>query len=69
MSDAMRVSAAKGVELAVDIRGAGPPLMLIHGITDDRTLWKPVADLLSMVSRHLLPPVRWLKWPAISSPS
>src|SRR5207249_8332068 len=29
-----------GVELAVDMRGAGPPLLFVHGFPFDHTMWK-----------------------------
>jgi pimeloyl-ACP methyl ester carboxylesterase len=35
------------VELATTVEGAGPPLVLLHGITEDRTFWAPVVPLLT----------------------
>ena len=35
-----------GVRIAYDDIGTGPPLLLVHGITDDRTLWAPIIDRL-----------------------
>lgn len=37
--DTMRV-AVGGVELAVEVRGQGPPLVLLHGFPFDRTMWR-----------------------------
>jgi pimeloyl-ACP methyl ester carboxylesterase len=35
-----------GVEIAYDVAGSGPPLVLVHGITECRRAWDPlVADL------------------------
>lgn len=36
-----------GVEIAYDVEGSGPPLLLVHGITEDRLLWRPVVDRLA----------------------
>ena len=36
-----------GVDIAYDTRGRGPAIVLVHGITDKRTLWNPVADRLA----------------------
>ena len=37
-----------GVELAYDVRGAGPTVVLVHGITQCRQLWDPlIGDLAS----------------------
>ena len=35
-----------GVGIAFDVVGDGPDVVLVHGITDDRATWGPVADLL-----------------------
>jgi pimeloyl-ACP methyl ester carboxylesterase len=37
---------ADGVEIAYEVTGSGPPLVLVHGITQCRQMWDPlVADL------------------------
>ncbi|SCX37709.1 Pimeloyl-ACP methyl ester carboxylesterase [Klenkia marina] len=35
------------VELATAVQGSGPRLVLLHGITEDRTFWAPVVPLLT----------------------
>jgi len=35
-----------GVRIAFDDVGSGPPLVLVHGITDNRSLWGPIVDRL-----------------------
>lgn len=35
-----------GVDIAFEVEGSGPPVVLIHGLGDDRTRWSPVVDLL-----------------------
>lgn len=41
-----RVRAADGTGIAYETAGSGPPLVLLHGITEDRRLWEPVVDRL-----------------------
>ncbi len=36
-----------GVEIAYEVRGTGPDVVLVHGITDDRATWGPVTELLA----------------------
>ncbi len=47
MAETMWVPVGEGVELAVEEQGSGPPLLLVHGITEDRTVWAPVASALA----------------------
>ncbi|SDN48781.1 Pimeloyl-ACP methyl ester carboxylesterase [Klenkia soli] len=35
------------VELATAVEGSGPPLVLLHGITEDSSFWAPVVPLLT----------------------
>ncbi len=35
------------VELATTTEGSGPPLVLLHGITEDASFWAPVVPLLT----------------------
>src|SRR5262249_56038001 len=41
---------ARGMTLASDVWGAGPPLVLLHGFTGSIDTWEPVRTLLG--SRH-----------------
>ena len=47
MPELKRVATGDGVELAVEVQGDGRPLVLVHGITEDRTVWAPVAEALA----------------------
>jgi pimeloyl-ACP methyl ester carboxylesterase len=38
------VADASGVRIAYELRGAGPPLLLVHGLGYARWGWEPVAD-------------------------
>jgi pimeloyl-ACP methyl ester carboxylesterase len=40
-----------GVELAYEDRGAGPAVLLVHGMADDRRGWDPVANALAPRAR------------------
>jgi pimeloyl-ACP methyl ester carboxylesterase len=40
-----------GGDLAFESRGAGPAVVLLHGLTFDRSMWRPVLDRVSRVSR------------------
>lgn len=37
---------SSGVEIAFDDQGSGPPLVLVHGITENRHTWDPLTDAL-----------------------
>jgi pimeloyl-ACP methyl ester carboxylesterase len=39
--------AADSAQLDYDCRGAGSPLLFIHGLTFDRTTWEPIVELLA----------------------
>jgi 3-oxoadipate enol-lactonase len=47
-----------GVDLHVEERGAGVPLLLAHGFPHDGTLWRPQLDGLAGVARVLAPDLR-----------
>lgn len=37
----------RGIALAVDVQGDGPPILFIHGFPLDRTVWRPVMNKLT----------------------
>ena len=39
--------AADSAQLEYDCRGAGSPLLFLHGLTFDRSTWEPIADQLA----------------------
>jgi pimeloyl-ACP methyl ester carboxylesterase len=41
------VTAPDGVAIAIFVRGAGPPLILVHGATADHTTWRTSGPLLA----------------------
>lgn len=47
MSEIVRVSATDGIELVVEVEGQGSPLVLLHGITENRSAWDPFVEDLS----------------------
>ena len=40
-----------GVELAYELRGAGAPLVMIHGAQGDQTMFSGLADAFAPTSR------------------
>lgn len=47
MSIASRVRSGGNVEIAYDITGGGPTILLLHGIAEDRTAWDSIGRLLT----------------------
>jgi pimeloyl-ACP methyl ester carboxylesterase len=43
----MTASAGRVNGLAYELRGAGPPVLLLHGLTMSRGIFVPLVDLLS----------------------
>jgi pimeloyl-ACP methyl ester carboxylesterase len=41
------MSAARTVPLATDVEGHGPPLVLVHGLAEDRSFWDPLVPSLA----------------------
>jgi len=46
-----RIFATRAGELAVIVRGRGPDVVLIHGITDNADTWRAVHDRLALTAR------------------
>ncbi len=46
------ITSSGGVELAYEVHGSGPPLVLVHGITENRRTWDPL--LASLAAGHLV---------------
>jgi pimeloyl-ACP methyl ester carboxylesterase len=44
-------TAADGATIAYEMRGAGPPLVLVHGITESHHAWDPLIDELALDAR------------------
>ncbi len=42
-----RARTSDGVEIAFDREGSGPSLLLVHGLGDDRELWRPIRQRLN----------------------
>jgi pimeloyl-ACP methyl ester carboxylesterase len=47
-----------GVSISWEAQGEGPPLVLLHGVTEDSLLWKSIADELSERFRVILVDLR-----------
>lgn len=43
-----------GVSISWEAQGDGPPVVLLHGVTEDRLLWKPISDALCERFRVIL---------------
>ncbi len=52
------MTALEPVELFVRDRGSGPPILLLHGLGADHTLWNEVVPLLEGDFRALVPDLR-----------
>lgn len=46
MTNAKTVTTQDGVRIAYEVEGAGPPLVLIHGITENRRTWDDFVPML-----------------------
>ena len=46
------VSAPDGVRIVYDVQGAGPPIVLVHGITESRRAWDPIVH--GLAASHLV---------------
>ena len=52
------IARCDGAELHVDVRGAGVPLLLVHGFPHDHALWRPQLDALGDAARVIAPDLR-----------
>lgn len=53
-----RRAAVNGVEIAYEVGGDGPPLLLLHGFPQTRALWARVAPVLARDFRVICPDLR-----------
>jgi len=54
----MKTLRVNGIELATVDRGAGPPVVLLHGFPLDHTMWNAQVEALSKRHRVLAPDLR-----------
>jgi pimeloyl-ACP methyl ester carboxylesterase len=52
------IAPCDGAALHVAVRGAGVPLLLVHGFPHDHTLWRPQLDALGDAARVIAPDLR-----------
>lgn len=50
----METAAACGAVLAYEVHGAGKPVVFLHGLTFDRTLWRPIVERMDRNLRCIL---------------
>ncbi|HVF31500.1 MAG TPA: alpha/beta hydrolase [Acidimicrobiales bacterium] len=55
MGETVQVHSADGAHIGFERIGSGPPLLLVHGGTADRSRWKPVVPALSARFTLLIP--------------
>src|SRR5918995_6648344 len=53
-----RMQSADGVELAVQVTGSGPPVLLLHGFPDRADLWRHQIDALKSDFTVIAPDLR-----------
>ena len=56
----MSVARVRGIEMAYDLLGAGPPVVLLHGYPFNRSMWQEQVAELSANHRVLVPDLRGL---------
>lgn len=54
----MKTLSVNDIRMNVLDRGEGPPLVLLHGLSDDSTFWLPLVDALSPPFRVVAPDLR-----------
>lgn len=50
----------RGIEMAYEMEGSGPPVVLLHGYPFNRTMWREQAEALSGSFRVIMPDLRGL---------
>lgn len=50
----------RGIEMAYEMEGSGPPVVLLHGYPFNRTMWREQAEALSQSFRVIMPDLRGL---------
>ena len=61
----MKQVVANSIQLAVEDRGHGPPVLLVHGSASAGTMWTPIIDMLK--SRFRVLAATWRSWPTPSA--
>jgi 3-oxoadipate enol-lactonase len=57
MSKKIRV---RGIEMAYDVEGSGPPVVLLHGYPFNRSMWREQVEALQASNRVITPDLRGL---------
>jgi pimeloyl-ACP methyl ester carboxylesterase len=50
----------RGIEMAYELEGSGPPVVLLHGYPFNRTMWREQAEALRASFRVIMPDLRGL---------
>lgn len=53
-----KVARVRGIEIAYDDVGAGPPVVMLHGFPFNRTLWREQGEALAVSHRLITPDLR-----------
>lgn len=54
----MKRARVRGIEMAYDVEGSGPPVLLLHGFPFNRSLWRGQVEALSDRYRIITPDLR-----------
>jgi pimeloyl-ACP methyl ester carboxylesterase len=54
----MTIALVRGIEMAYEDVGSGPPIILLHGYPFNRSMWREEADSLSTNYRVIIPDLR-----------
>jgi len=50
----------RGIEMAYDVEGSGPPVVLLHGYPFNRSMWRDQVEALQATNRVIMPDLRGL---------